>query len=354
MESFPPVNGTLRVYRSPKQQGTDNRITLLPEQILAPKLYLCDVDDCSEQFQNASHLQMHQLRRHGLRLPVVTADLEGTVYHCPDESCCYNERASREKFFGSFRSLKQHFLKVHSQKNFFCNLCNGQKSFATESLLRAHESNCGQTFRCEVCNLSYGTREALLTHAKRKNHGYEELLAKKTGKRKGGKSSEQKSKALKMETHVTIQIQTNLPIDCGRISQTTQTDHIAQEVTNRNEISTQTIRSLNASTVDNCCQTNLQQLLDLEETELVDPGSFPSIVAAATDCTHTTVCTETQTDLIYDSMFPNEDRTDPMLYSHMYTQTCDDIISDLGLATIETQTNWDGLGQECSSTHTQT
>lgn len=146
-----------------------------------------------------------------------------------------------------------------------------------------------------------------------------------------------------METHVTIQIQTNLPTNYTRTSQTTQTEYNAPEVANRNETATQTIKTLNASTVDNGCQTNLQQLLDLE---LEDTGTtFPTPLV---------VCTETQTDLIYDSMFPNEDRTDPMLYSHMYTQTCDDIISDLGLATIETQTNWDGGPLECSSTHTQT
>lgn len=347
-----------------------HRITLPPEQILAQKLYLCQVGDCSEQFQNGSHLQMHQLKRHGLKLPVATVgsdavgNRENIVYHCPEFSCCYNEGAGGEKFFGSFRSLKQHFLKVHSQKNFVCSLCNGQKSFATESLLRAHEANCGQSFCCEVCNLSYGTREALLTHAKRKNHGYEALLAMKSAKRKANKTLTKKAKEIKVDTHVTIQIQTNLPIDCCRTSQTTQTDYNAPEVTNRNESSTQTIKTLTTATVDNFCQTNLQQLLALDEPELIVPTTFPPLLPS-TDSTHT-VCTETQTDLIYDSMFPNEDRTDPMLYSHMYTQTCDDIISDLGLATIETQTNWDGplLGggghhhhqqqQECSSTHTQT
>lgn len=324
------------------------RITLAPEQILGQKLYLCRVGDCSEQFHNGSHLQLHQLRRHGLKHPLASDEnrKDTVVYHCPEFSCCYNERASGEKFFATFRSLKQHFLKIHSEKNFVCNSCNGQKSFATESLLRAHGVNCGQSFCCEVCSLSYGTREALLTHAKRKNHGYEALLAKKSVKRKAEKSLDKNHKEPKMESNVTIQIQTNLPVNCSRTTQTTQTDYNAAEVVNRNETSTQTIKTLNASTVDNFCQTNLQQLLDLEPVELVDP--------AGTTFSPLVVCTETQTDLIYDSMFPNEDRTDPMLYSHMYTQTCDDIISDLGLATIETQTNWDGGPLECSSTHTQT
>lgn len=350
-----------------------HRITLPPEQILAQKLYLCQVGDCTEQFHNGSHLQMHQLKRHGIKSSVATdatGNRDTVVYHCPEFSCCYSEKSGGEKFFGTFRSLKQHFLKVHSQKNFICSLCNGQKSFATESLLRAHETNCGQSFCCEVCKLSYGTREALLTHAKRKNHGYEALLAmKSSSKRKANKSEDKKAKAIKVDTHVTIQIQTNLPIECCKTSQTTQTEYNGSEVATRNEISTQTINTLNAtSTVDNFCQTNLQQLLALDEPELIVPsGTFPPPLLPSTDGTHT-VCTETQTDLIYDSMFPNEDRTDPMLYSHMYTQTCDDIISDLGLATIETQTNWDGplLGggghhhhhhhqqQECSSTHTQT
>uniref|UniRef100_A0A1Q3F159 C2H2-type domain-containing protein n=1 Tax=Culex tarsalis TaxID=7177 RepID=A0A1Q3F159_CULTA len=334
------------------------RVTLPPEQILARKLYFCGVEDCGQQFHNASHLQLHQLRRHGLERPSVVASddanrkAETVVYHCPEFSCCYNERASGDKFFGTFRSLKQHFLKVHAEKNFVCSYCNDQKSFATEALLRAHEENCGETFCCEVCKLSYGTREALLTHAKRKNHGYEALLAKKSSKRKSQKSSKQNAKEPKIETHVTIQIQTNLPIDCSKTTQTTQTDFNAPDVTSRNETSTQTIETLNAPTVDSFCQTNLQQLLNLDES--VELGDRAGTTSFSPPPLPLVVCTETQTDLIYDSMFPNEDRTDPMLYSHMYTQTCDDIISDLGLATIETQTSWDGGPMECSSTHTQT
>lgn len=75
---------------------------------------------------------------------------------------------------------------------------------------------------------------------------------------------------------------------------------------------------------------------------------------------NTSLChIETQTELM---PFPDNDNIDcsrdmdPLLYSHMYTQTCDDILSELGLATIHTQTNWpdDDCHDLFVSTETQT
>lgn len=47
---------------------------------------------------------------------------------------------------------------------------------------------------------------------------------------------------------------------------------------------------------------------------------------------------------------------DPLLYSHMHTQTCDEILTELGLTTIHTQTNWpeDDYNDLFVSTETQT
>ncbi|XP_062716389.1 uncharacterized protein LOC134291937 [Aedes albopictus] len=350
------------------------KVTIPPEEILATRLLICQVNGCTERFSNASHLQMHLARHHRLTVPSVPIGIGDDDhehvrhFHCPVESCVYHLGASGEKFFSSFRYLKQHFLKVHSVKNFVCHVCEGQKSFATEALLRAHQANCGQSFICKVCGFGYGSREALLTHAKRKNHNYEEVLASKASKRKSKSNSNDVAvKVVREQNSKSIQIQTERlePEDTSktiRKSQTTQTDSLALEHTEKTECSTQTAHSsqgslefTSTSTMDSYCQTNLEQFNYFEDNSLTCFGnaSNPPLPSESVTC----VCTETQTDQIYDEMFPNEDRSDPMLYSHMYTQTCGDIFSDLALATIETQTNWDdggGLGEFLVSTETQT
>ncbi|XP_058464641.1 uncharacterized protein LOC131438558 [Malaya genurostris] len=345
------------------------KITLPPEEILATKLFLCQVNNCREQFSNAAHLQMHLSRHHKLP-PTKTTDPYGCDapskhFHCPAEACVYHIRASGTKYFTSFRSLKQHYLKMHSEKHFACTRC--QKSFATESLLRAHQANCGHEFICKICDYSYGSREALLTHSKRKNHGYKELLALKANKRKTNlksrfnktlKASLNKSQLDQMESTFVLTILGD------KKSQTTQTEHLYESAMGiKNECSTQTLKfgldslsAMNTVTVDNFCQTNYFQKADstcFEDSNSSSCNNQQLFQASLVDPV-ISVCSETQTDLIYDTMFPNEDRADPMLYSHMYTQTCDDIFTELELATIETQTNWDGLGEYLVSAETQT
>lgn len=61
---------------------------------------------------------------------------------------------------------------------------------------------------------------------------------------------------------------------------------------------------------------------------------------------------ETQTELV---PFADDSRDmDPLLYTHMHTQTCDDILSELGLTNIHTQTNWPVYNDLFVSTETQT
>lgn len=69
---------------------------------------------------------------------------------------------------------------------------------------------------------------------------------------------------------------------------------------------------------------------------------------------------ETQTELTpFSAANDNIDCSrdmDPLLYSHMHTQTCDEILTELGLTTIHTQTNWpeDDYNDLFVSTETQT
>lgn len=64
---------------------------------------------------------------------------------------------------------------------------------------------------------------------------------------------------------------------------------------------------------------------------------------------------ETQTDIPCSSSDSCSSNVVPLLdqmlshSSHMHTQTCDDFLSELGLADIQTQTNWSNLNTEASS-----
>ncbi|XP_055531755.1 ATM interactor [Wyeomyia smithii] len=331
------------------------KLTVTPEEIVANRIFTCQISDCGERFTNTSNLQMHLTKHHKLSSSMCNSrDSTKKQFYCPIQCCMYNVLASGINFFTSFRSLKQHYLKMHCEKHFECNRC--PKSFATGSLLRAHQTNCGNEFICKVCSHSYGSREALLTHTRRKNHGYKELLAEKSDKRK----VEAKQKPNKIFRHSsTHSVKANEKEQISvRKSRTTQTE-LQRKL---NECSTQTTKlepsssfPTCTSTTDSFCQTTLEQLSYFDDSKMnyFDAKKIcegHQCEAEPVVC----VCSETQTELIYDTMFPNEDRADPMLYSHMYTQTCDDIFSELGLATIETQTNWNGLGEFLVSTETQT
>uniref|UniRef100_A0A1B0DE24 Uncharacterized protein n=1 Tax=Phlebotomus papatasi TaxID=29031 RepID=A0A1B0DE24_PHLPP len=160
---------------------------------------------------------------------------------CQIAECSYAEK----KHFQKRKHLKQHLLKVHAVKKFKC-VCS--RAFSTKNFLLAHERQCGKEFKCYECDWRFNSREALLTHARRKNHKFE------------------------------------------------------------------------------------------FEKKIV-PATF----------------TETQTE----GRILNTHRTsrlDPLLYSHMYTQTCDEMLSELGLSDVQTQTTWPppDLQDFLVSTETQT
>lgn len=65
----------------------------------------------------------------------------------------------------------QHYLKVHAEKTFQCERC--LKGFSTEAAKHRHIRMCGIKFTCS-CNHAYESYEALLTHAKRFSHTFDE------------------------------------------------------------------------------------------------------------------------------------------------------------------------------------
>ncbi|XP_053678020.1 oocyte zinc finger protein XlCOF6 [Anopheles nili] len=336
------------------------RMYLSREEILEDKVYRCSFDNCFTMLHNLANLQMHLARHHNV--PAMSPqsgkpELGCKIFYCPYVSCVYYQTPAEcdngARFFSSFRSLKQHYLKVHSERKFGCEACG--KSFATASFLRHHHLSCGRKFICDHCSYSYGSREALLTHAKRKQHGYEELLLMK--KPHLGRPSK-------------------LP-KTGSVSTGTQT--LSEEVDIMRNRSTELTENRGTQTVQGKRAPELHDgvvhltahstSVGETETSIVNGthkthnlGSHIAIEIGSAESLIPVVCTETQTDFI-DVMFAHgENRHDPLLsYTHMHTQTCDEpgLFADLGLSTIETQTSWDEEGGESFgdflvSTETQT
>ncbi|EFN62565.1 Zinc finger protein JACKDAW [Camponotus floridanus] len=121
-------------------------------------------EQCSLVFANMSRYRMHDLKVHQ-RKKLDKIAKENVRYHCPVQSCVY--AINSQRYFSSMKYLKQHYLKVHAEKNYVCDRCG--KSFSTESTKEGHTRVCGIEFKCS-CSKIYTTYEALLTHAKRSSH----------------------------------------------------------------------------------------------------------------------------------------------------------------------------------------
>ncbi|XP_067000759.2 serine-rich adhesin for platelets isoform X2 [Anabrus simplex] len=136
------------------------------------KNILCTEEGCNRMFLNSSNLDMHLLKHHkkaNKQFIRLNNSQMRYQYHCPIEKCSYNMNS--ERFFKNMKYLKQHFLKVHAEKNFSCEKC--QKGFSTEAAKKKHVRLCGVKFTCS-CSNSYDSYEALITHAKRYQHTFDE------------------------------------------------------------------------------------------------------------------------------------------------------------------------------------
>ncbi|KAK5642311.1 hypothetical protein RI129_008478 [Pyrocoelia pectoralis] len=128
----------------------------------------CTEEGCEQIFKSRANLQLHLVKTH--RQPWVT-DTSLKEYYCPDIECIFNS----EKCFKTLKLLKQHYLKVHGEKRFLCDICN--KGFPTLSARNRHVKYCGINFQCCDCNVAYPAYESLMTHGKRKKHKILEKVA---------------------------------------------------------------------------------------------------------------------------------------------------------------------------------
>lgn len=123
----------------------------------------CTEEGCTGIFMSESNLNLHLMKTHKKENLLVSCNAV-REYYCPELSCSYNDTKS----FKSLKLLKQHYLKVHSDKSFGCDTCD--MKFSTQAAKNSHREYCKAKFTCCECNASYSSYESLLTHGRRKKH----------------------------------------------------------------------------------------------------------------------------------------------------------------------------------------
>ncbi|XP_046396842.1 uncharacterized protein LOC124163795 [Ischnura elegans] len=150
-----------------------HKICPLPSELsFINKNIPCPEEGCGSTFLSSSNLEMHLSKHHKKRSDGLNKrdhlNKMNCQYHCPVGSCLYNINSDRH--FTHIKYLKQHYLKVHAEKKFLCKKCD--KGFSTEAACNVHTRICGMKFTCS-CGCNYMSYEALITHAKRKNHTFD-------------------------------------------------------------------------------------------------------------------------------------------------------------------------------------
>lgn len=386
------------------------KFILNEQSLIENKQKSCTITGCSSSFNSLSNLNMHLEKHHGIQVKKLIDTESEVQYFCPISNCKYNVLQNQSlQFFKSRRYLRQHFLKVHATKNEQCSKCD--KSFANVSLKTLHERSCGMRFKCLDCSWEYTTRECLLTHCRRKGHkvppkSKKQLPVYTNTVKTEDKNVEINTKPPEINTQNIIapktettenEIQTNVlikkvqgvlkntpaakiranfqkilqkskTISGTKVSQTTQTT------------STNSKRTVTKKAVDNSKSSAIESrsndkyksldLIDEESNSSTEDSTKAnrnlnnlSYVEDESSLHYFTVNNfnaglchiETQTDLLFDEQNMGSSDMDPLL-CHMHTQTSDDILTELGLADIQTQTNWPH--DECNdifvSTETQT
>lgn len=384
-------------------------------ELARPERIKCIIADCSSTFQNNSTLQFHLKQHHKLNVTRAIDQKAKVRYFCPETSCKYNLNGGARKhalaFFASRKYLRQHFLKVHAVREYNCDKC--AKKFASQSLLHHHTKMCGILFRCGICGWTYSSREGLLTHCRRKGHAFPATL--KLTSTVGARPMEQRTPVKRYDTQsptlmkwrkiapdlkaATAQAdpelrellkcfkRTEQSIDTDamvsgamkrrKMSQMTQTASLYNENCNgalgriRNDAATSTASSTDQQSRSNDSITE-QTVPSLQSSkpsdkyknlDLIDEESSTIISNASQtyrNLNHLNYLEDESTLNYFDNALSaglcSIETQTPFPHSHMHTQTCDEILSDLGFADIETQTNWsrDDYNDMLVSTQTQT
>lgn len=347
----------------------------------------CLTEGCLAVFQNTGNLHMHMLKHH--KISIYQSNVEKRFF-CPEKNCKYNI-SKNQNYFSTKKLLRQHYIKVHAIKTINCRYCT--KLFASSTLKNGHEKSCLKEYKCMDCNWTYTSRESLLTHCRRKNHSIRKknenqsqklVTILKSNKLIANKNSNKfvhilpkicvdKEKYKKSQCTQTNESMSSNTIICGDKQSNLNNREFLDNWNKRiQQIPVTAIQQQQPITLEQNCQT-----VDYFDTETASHTSSQNdknlnkinFVDDETSCLNyftgnsssSALChIETQTELFGKnetlSSNVNSDNLDSLLYTNMYTQTCDDIFSELGLINIQTQTNWQSsdYGEMFVSTETQT
>ncbi|XP_075161592.1 uncharacterized protein LOC142234354 [Haematobia irritans] len=291
-----------------------------PADHLKPyKHFNCSQPDCNNTFTNQANYDMHLEKHHRLFLSH-RSSFNMRLYHCPELNCIYQFGKEKGKHFKNMKYLRQHYQKVHLSKDFVCDDCG--KAFSLESQLKKHKRDvCGKKFACRECGWPYESLEALLTHGKRKGHNVKDvIMITKMDRVKVQKDVQVDNKITnnKLERKGCEETKSKLLID-----------------NDMNVIIHSPEQNVGSSHTSAGVQTDCFVQLTDDATNQELSNALDEIHSFLRDI-------ETQTEPFLSSANENQNYLDQMLAqsSHMYTQTCDDFLSELGLADIQTQTHW--------------
>ena len=130
---------------------------------------LCEDLDTLNKHIASVHRMSHILVGHNITFEKPDASHVKPAFYCPMVKCKYHIAESfQNKYFKSFKLLKQHYIKIHANKQFPCTKCN--QKFASKTYLDIHSKNCGEEFSCSECGSKFLSYESLQTHCRRKGH----------------------------------------------------------------------------------------------------------------------------------------------------------------------------------------
>jgi len=347
----------------------------------------CTETGCNSVFKSESNLNLHLAKSHKneemANLLSKQTNPVNRQYYCPDDSCIYNQ----SKYFKSLKLLKQHYLKVHSEKYILCEKC--RKGFATESHKNLHRDYCGINFNCCDCEASYNCYDTLTTHARRKKHkilpkiSYKKdimlnrpascsfLLLVKSDKSMQTEGMLRKCRNRSIREKRGIHSQTENEKNTNRLPQSAETqtigDYVMVKSTGSNDsLKKHTDTQTQKNSTHKSCNTvefnyecgdvekssfgtqtfiyedikkdSLEELNDVLSSDPtlnnIDIIKMDHLTSTSASC---------QTNIDFDLLYNSESQTDMNLndfelFSSMYTQTCDDIPEMMEFSSNETQT----------------
>lgn len=341
---------------------TSKFIHIMPDrlELLSEKSFHCTEKNCLSTFKSQSNLTLHLLKSHRKNVSLSFRERNHRYcYHCPEQDCVYHEsegESNGKNCFTQLKHLKQHFRKVHKNKDFQCSNCD--KGFPDDFALKRHAKICGYQFYCGICGLKYKNNQSLVHHVKQKGHQFTMSVFDDSLNNSPTSSSKEKDRLKAHQASQTDHIVRKSNKKRGGVSQMTQTSRICKKA--------KTSSSKESSLLTQRQEVAATQTLPIDLNILDDPllmytdnssQTGHDLISDILNMDSKLCHTETQTEnrlLFTDSIEKNI--SDPLLFNNMHTQTSEELLADLSMDT-QTQTHWDtefNFDSYLVSTETQT